>query len=347
MAECCVDPAAAQASPCCCGGSNRKKAIAVNSRLSLGDILGRWKARWGIGRMNFKVEPGLYALNGPDRQSPVVVTANYKMTFDILRRHLDGIAAWVLVLDTKGVNVWCAAGKGTFGTQELIERVDGTGLAGQVDHRQLILPQLGAPGVAAHLVQQATGFKCAFGPVRAGDLPEYLTNGGQATGKMRQVDFPVRERIALCPMELVPALKAALPVFGLMFLLNLVVVKPLGIAEFIVYGSTIMVGCLLGPLFLPVLPGRAFSQKGFVLGLLWAWFLIEYLLPALGFGPNLWQGMAYVLLVPALCAIYLVLFTGSTPFTSLSGVEKELKRYFPLLMTMLIMGLLLAIVWRF
>ena len=77
------------------------------------------KVRWGIGRMNYRVDPGLYSLGNPDALSPVLVSANYKMSFDRLRESLPGRNAWILVLDTDGVNVWCAAGKGTFGTEEL------------------------------------------------------------------------------------------------------------------------------------------------------------------------------------------------------------------------------------
>lgn len=95
----------------------------TDSVITFSDRLGAWKARWGIGRMNYRVEPGLYRLGKPDRRSPVFVSANYKMSFDILRSSLAGRDCWILVLDTKGINVWCAAGKGTFGPMELMGRI--------------------------------------------------------------------------------------------------------------------------------------------------------------------------------------------------------------------------------
>ena len=88
------------------------------------------------------------------------------MSFDRLRSALGGLDAWILVLDTKGVNVWCAAGKGTFGTDELVGRAESCRLAEVVAHRTLIVPQLGAPGVAAHEVRQRSGFRVLYGPVR-------------------------------------------------------------------------------------------------------------------------------------------------------------------------------------
>jgi hypothetical protein len=87
----------------------------IASELCFTDILGSWKARWNIGRMDYKVAPGIYGVGNPDATAPVLVTANYKMTFDRLRSQLAGRDLWILVLDTKGINVWCAAGKGPLG----------------------------------------------------------------------------------------------------------------------------------------------------------------------------------------------------------------------------------------
>jgi len=120
--------------------SRELKITPTSAELTFRDILGTWKARWGIGRMNFIVEPGLYSLGKPDKNSPVLVSANYKMSFDKLRKELKGIDAWILVLDTKGINVWCAAGKGTFGTQELLNRIAIVQLEKVVSHRTVIFP---------------------------------------------------------------------------------------------------------------------------------------------------------------------------------------------------------------
>ena len=85
-------------------------APALSTRLTWRDVLGGWRVRWGIGRMRYMISPGLYRVGEPDRQSPVLVTANYKLTIDAVRCELAGLNMWLLVLDTKGVNVWCAAG---------------------------------------------------------------------------------------------------------------------------------------------------------------------------------------------------------------------------------------------
>ena len=147
---------------------------AVQSRLTSADYLDHFLARVGINRMHHRVTPGLYALGNPTSESPVFVTANYTLSFDALRSALPGIDGYILVLDTQGVNVWCAAGEGTFGTDELVRRIEACQLNEVVSQRLLILPQLGAPGIAAHEIRKRSGFKVEYGPVRAADLPEYL-----------------------------------------------------------------------------------------------------------------------------------------------------------------------------
>jgi hypothetical protein len=156
--------------------------------------------RWGINQMEHIVKPGLYKRGNPDTDSMVFVSANYTLSFDVLHSSLEGINCYILVLDTNGINVWCAAGKGTFGTDELVHRVKWSGLSGIVNHRTLILPQLGAPGISAHEVKRRSGFKIEYGPVRARDLPEYLKTH-KATPEMRMVEFSLKDRIVLTPVE--------------------------------------------------------------------------------------------------------------------------------------------------
>src|SRR3970282_222 len=157
----------------------------------------------------YRVAPGLYAVGEPEQLSGILVTANYKMTCDALRRELTGLNVWILVLDTRGVNVWCAAGKGTFGTEEVMRRVKAAMLEQVVSHRRLILPQLGGPGVSAHQVTKGCGFQVVYGPVHARDIKAFLAAGMRATPRMRQVVFPLMERLALAPVELVGLFKPA------------------------------------------------------------------------------------------------------------------------------------------
>jgi hypothetical protein len=314
----------------------------VATKLTGADRLGTVKARLGMNRMRYTVPPGLYALGEPDAESPVFVTANYKMSFDCLRSALDGLNGWIMVLDTKGINVWCAAGKGTFGTDEICARVEATGLADVVSHRTLILPQLGAPGVAAHEVRQRTGFRVAYGPVRAADIPAFLAAGRQATPEMRRVRFGLKDRLVLVPMEFIPGLKYVLLLAVLMALAGgfgrggysfravVAALAPAGLF----CGLGLLGGAVLTPALLPWVPGRAFSAKG---GLLGAACGIVALL--LGGGPSSAPGGAGCLLVTVALSSFLGMnFTGASTYTSLSGVEKEMRLALPLHGAALILG---------
>jgi hypothetical protein len=284
--------------------------------------------------MRYRISPGLYAVGCPGTESPVLVTANYKLTFDSLRRELAGIDAWILVLETYGINVWCAAGKGTFGTAEVIRCVRASGLAEVVGHRTLILPQLGAPGVAAHEVHRESGFKVVYGPVRAADLPALFFAGMTASEAMRRVTFTTVERLVLTPVELTGMLK---PIgWSVLALLLLAAVGPQlfhpaaafsrGIAAIVTGLAGVLAGAVLTPVLLPWLPGRAFALKGAVAGA-----VIALLALLLGWSRHdFWSGAALLLALPAVASWCAMSFTGSTTFTSPSGVEKEMRRAIPL-----------------
>ncbi len=256
----------------------------VRTILDRRDELGRWRMRWGMGRHRYRVEPRLYAVGSPGPDSPVLVTANYKMTFDALRKELGGQDAWILVLETGGINVWCAAGKGTFGTEEVSRRVKTTRLAEVVNHRSLILPQLGAPGVAAHRVREECGFSVVYGPVRAQDIPCFLREGMKTTPEMRRVAFPVSERLALAPVELAGFLKPTTYVFLALFFLAGVgpwIFSPSaslhrGLGASGVWLAGILSGAVITPVLLPWIPGRSFSGKGGLVGVCFAVFIAAF-----------------------------------------------------------------------
>jgi hypothetical protein len=361
-ASCCCGPAEAAAEPeqaggghTCCDASTRREDYSYGPapyltgevstpagpvpRLSTGltraDRLGAWRMRWGIGRDDYRVRPGLYALGGPGPASPVLVTANYKLTVDALRGALPGLDAWVLVVDTRGINVWCAAGKGTFSAEEVARMARTTRLAEVVDHRRLILPQLAASGVAAHRVKEACGFRVIYGPVRAGDLPRFLSDGMKADGEMRTVTFDLAERVVLAPAELKylwdrrllvayagviaassidadgislrRGLRRGLPVIG-------------------AAGLAVLGGGGVTPALLPWLPGRAFSLKGATTG------AVVATATAAALRDRLTPAARLTLLagVPTLASYAAMNFTGSSAITSPSGVEREMRRALPL-----------------
>jgi acetyl-CoA decarbonylase/synthase complex subunit gamma len=317
----------------------------IESKLSFTDHLGACKARWGIGRMNYIVPPGLYAIGQPTPDAPVLVTANYKMSYDIVRRALIGRNCWLLVLETYGINVWCAAGKGTFGTGELVRRVTSSGLAKVVSHRRLILPILGAPGVSPHEVARRCGFSVSYATIRAADLPEYLDNGLITAPAMRQLTFSMYERLILIPVEIVSAMKS-LAVMAVIVLSVFAVAggAAVGLTAFGGYVGAVLSGIAVGPLLLPWLPGRSFAVKGAEVGLVWA--VCFYLLA----GGTTWSipiTLAVFLALPAVSAFYTLNFTGCSTYTSRSGVKKEMRLGLPIMGVSLAIGVLLLVAGRF
>lgn len=304
----------------------------VASRLEMRDVLGHWRVRWGIRRDDYKVDPGLYAVGDPDAESPVLVTANYKLTFDVLRSSLGGASAWLLVLDTRGINVWCAAGKGTFATEELIGRIANVRLAEVVSRRRVIVPQLGATGIAAHEVRQHARFAVVYGPVRAEDIPAFLAAGMKATPEMRQPTFTWAERLVLTPVELAAMVKPTLWILAACVALGLAFTRPLtpaALALGVLANAwalllAMFAGAVVTPLLLPWLPPRAFAAKGAIVGLAFAAFAIALA------RPHAFGAVSTILLMPAISSFVAMNFTGSTPFTSMSGVEREMRRWMPL-----------------
>ena len=306
----------------------------VRTKLASADYLGTLIARLGIKRDQYKISPGLYCVGNPDQDSPVLVTANYKLTFDSLRQELTGLDAWLLVLDTRGINVWCAAGKALFSTREVVDRVKQTMLDKVVSHQQIILPQLGATGVSAHQVKKASGFKVIWGPVRAEDIQRFIAADNHPDDAMRQVNFSIWERTVLTPVELSHLPKPTLWVLLAVFLLSGIGTNVFslhdawyrGLMALTAYAGGILAGAVAAPILLPWIPGRAFALKGVLTG------VVAGLLVVLVFKSELiWlETMALLLTAVGLSSFLAMNFTGSTPFTSPSGVEKEMRCAIPL-----------------
>ena len=317
----------------------------VASELRLADTLGAWKARWGIGRMTFLVPAGLYAVGNPTPEDPVVVTANYKMSYDIVRHSLHGRNIWLLVLETFGINVWCAAGKGTFGTEELVTRIIATGLDKVVRHRRLLLPILGAPGVAAHEVTRRTGFAISYATIRAQDLPSFLDNGLVTTPAMRELTFSFRERLVLIPVELVLALKSVVAACAVVFTAAAFLNSPAaGMTAVLAIIGAVAAGIVATPLLLPWIPGKSFAVKGALTGLVWS---AGFAFHAGGAAWGMPVTAAAFLALPTVSAFYALNFTGCTTFTSRSGVKKEMRIAIPLMGGALAVSALLVLAGMF
>ena len=154
---------------------------------------------------------GLIRIGDPGPASPVLVTGNYTLTLRRLRKALAGSDVWLLAANSKGINVWCAATGGHLTHHDVIAVVRTSHIGRRVDHRRLILPQLGATGIEGRKVTEATGWETKWGPARLEDLPAYLDRGGRVGQGERFMAFPLGERLEMATIWILPLLAIGLP----------------------------------------------------------------------------------------------------------------------------------------
>lgn len=319
--------------------------IPVSAILNWSDYWGAIKVRWGIGRDSYTVAPGLYKVGNPNPESDVFVSANYKLSFDTLRKNLHLLNSWILVIDTKGINVWCAAGKGTFGTDNLVKSIKSSSLSTFVSHRRIIVPQLGAVGVAAYKVKDQSGFRVIFGPVRAKEIKDFVQAGYKATPAMRTNIFPIQERAKLIPVDLMYRKYELFSAMAILFFISgldrtgFLFSKMLetSCSPLMNILGAYFAGIVLAPLFLPWIPFRAFSLKGAF------WGAVVTLSLHLFFQSTRIETVALGLMNIAIASFMTMNYTGSSTYTSLSGVKAEMKLALPIQITFFSFGLILFI----
>ena len=206
---------------------------------------------------------GLFPIGDPDENSPVIVTGNFSLTVRRVRRALQGQNLWLLVANSQGINVWCAADGGIFTHSRVIDAIKVSGLGNRVEHRQVILPALSAAGVDLEDIREETGFRAHFGPVSGRDIPAYLEGRKKKTESMRRFDFGPMHRLDMfLPMNF--------PIY-LLVAIVLAVFRP----QYLM-GYTILFWSAVAflYLFLDVLPGKTGWGQAFfsatLLVLTWA-----------------------------------------------------------------------------
>ena len=159
---------------------------------------------------------GLRPIGQPDRSSPVLVTCNYRLTVERVVRALDGLDCYLLVANSRGVNVWCASTGGLFTHHDVVSVLKTSGIGERVDHRRVILPQLAATGVQAGQVRARAGWEVIWGPLSAADLPVYLSGDYSQDGVLvSDADTHARKRSTRASLPLGKPPRAILEVeFG-------------------------------------------------------------------------------------------------------------------------------------
>lgn len=327
------------------------KIKVISNELTSKNKLEHFGIMWGYKRNNYMIKPGIYALGNPKPTSPVLVSCNYKLTFDLLRRDLKGLDCWLLILETNGVNVWCASGKGTFGTGELIRRIKNTNLEALVSHKVLIIPQLGASGVSILKLKEETGFRGIFGPIRSEDIKEFIDNKFKASMGMRTVKFDFKDRAKLTPLNIVQNYKYYFYTLVMLLIVNtlcsITSVMEMNIIKDSLIQSIpaffgVIVATVVFPLVLPLIPFKAFSLKGMVLSLLY--ILMFFMTKDYFHLQSNMYFIGYSLVLSALITNISLNFTGSTTYTSFSGVVKETLWALPLCILTAVIGIIIMVI---
>jgi hypothetical protein len=160
---------------------------------------------------------------------------------------------------------------------------------------------------------------------------------------MRKVTFNLVDRLILVPVEL-----AQLPKPSLWILITAFIISGIGVHVFsfsaawvrgimlvVAYAAGILAGAIATPVLLPWIPGRSFALKGSLLGVLSAAGIVALYRSNL----QVMDALALMLCTTAVSSYLAMNFTGSTPFTSPSGVEKEMRKAIPLQATALLLAM--------
>jgi ubiquinone/menaquinone biosynthesis C-methylase UbiE len=199
------------------------------------------------------VTPGVYRLGRPGPASPVLLTGNFLASVEAVRKGMASEDAYLVVEDTNGWNVWCAADAGIFDGEKAAALLELHGLADLVAHRRIVIPRLG--GRVRSRLAALSGWEVLVGPIEARDLPRFLDAGPSPAMRSLRRLYRLPERVRVAALTLVQLPLFLLPLHW----------APAGARRparvFSVAAAVVM------PLGHDRLPGRTGIAKGTYLGL--------------------------------------------------------------------------------
>jgi acetyl-CoA decarbonylase/synthase complex subunit gamma len=121
------------------------------------------------------VQEDIYPINGPNENSPVLVTCNFSLTYFIVSGEVEGskVPSWLLIKDTEGLSVLTAWAAGKFSADLIAGFVKKSGIAEKVNHRNLLIPGYLA-SMKGELEEELSGWNIQVGPREASHLPSFL-----------------------------------------------------------------------------------------------------------------------------------------------------------------------------
>ncbi len=313
----------------------RPSRVAEPQPLRLGIVdYGKALVAWLLGfRRTYAVEPGLYFTGDSyDVNQPLLVTANYHLSVFLVARRARRSNARLLVIDTNGINVWCAAGKGRFGNDEILKQLRRypRKLLTEEQKPRLILPKFGMSGVDLQALRDE-GIKPVVGPLYASDLPAYLEARPYRNRAKDRVRFDLQSRAYVCLPGLlqVAALSAMMAVA--VWVLFLPWATPLQVG---IVAISVVVAAAYALLF-PIIPGRRFAVKGLVLGALFSGVLLASALTGRMSMTSLWFAVPFTVAAGILIGLE---FTGNSAVSNYSKVKREMVAFLPVSLVLFVVS---------
>ena len=168
----------------------------------------------------FPAKTGYREIGNPDKDSPVLLTCNFHLTILRLKKATRGLNYHLLVANSKGINVWCAATGDSLNNHSVISVIRTSGIENKVNHKKIILPQLAAPGIESKVIQKNVGWRIIWGPVDAKDIPAFFELNYKKTDEMKQIEFRFIQRIEMAIMWIFLAALVIMPIWGPLFKLE-------------------------------------------------------------------------------------------------------------------------------
>jgi acetyl-CoA decarbonylase/synthase, CODH/ACS complex subunit gamma len=121
------------------------------------------------------VTEGIFEINNPDENSPVLITTNFALTYFIVSGEIEAskVPAWLLIKDSEGLSVMTAWAAGKFGGDDVGVFVKKSGILDKVKHNELIIPGYAA-AIAGDVEEELPGWKITVGPREAAHIPAFL-----------------------------------------------------------------------------------------------------------------------------------------------------------------------------
>lgn len=259
----------------------------------------------------FAIKPGLYHIGELDENAPLFVTANCYLTVFLLARRLRNKKIRLLIIDTKGINVWCSAGKGQFSANEIIEKAAKWGLLAGKGRIKMVLPKFSLSGVNLDELRK-NGIVPIIGPLYAKDVPAFLEKEKLRNQTDDVVQFGLKSRAFT-------ALPTAIQFFY--YFLGAYVISMGYVIPGMIWIATGL--AFIYPLLFPWLPGKLFAVKGLFLALLVSIlnFLIHY--------GSVKEQLPLTIFIFATSVFIALSYTGNSAVSNYTSVRKETARFLP------------------